>query len=335
MKMLQKAVRRVPSLAPLPDIEAEALRHGSASEALEFLRLRLKDDTRTGAFRLLEKFEKRVTKDTREIKRLQELWKYEKLAEEKGFQLIAGVDEAGRGPLAGPVVAAAVILSPGVALTGVDDSKKLTALKREELFARIQQLAVGVGVGQASVTEIDELNIYRAAQLAMERAIEALSQKPDYLLTDAMPLPRFSSITQKPLIHGDALSATIAAASIIAKVTRDRLMGQLHQQYPAYGFESHKGYGTEEHLKALGVHGICPEHRLSFGPVMETLAQKSPGGPLCYWKEKLNRSKNLRELQQAGVQIKRVALSHLKESELEVLRDLFRAKRNEWDSQKK
>jgi ribonuclease HII len=324
----------MPSLLPLPDIEAEALKKGSVSEALEFLRLRLRDDTRAGAARLLGKFEKRAAKDSQEIKRLQELWKYEKTAAGKGFRFIAGVDEAGRGPLAGPVVAAAVILPSDIILTGVDDSKKLTASKREELFDRIQQLAVGVGVGQASVAEIDEMNIYRAAQLAMERAIEALSQKPDYLLTDAMPLPRLSSITQKPLIHGDALSATIAAASIIAKVTRDRLMGQLHQQYSVYGFESHKGYGTEEHLKALEVHGICPEHRLSFGPVMETLAKKSPDGPLGYWKEKLNRSKNLRELQQAGIQIKRVALSHLTESELETLRDLFRAKRNEWDSQK-
>jgi len=236
--------------------------------------------------------------------------------------------------LAGPVVAAAVILPSDIILMGVDDSKKLTAAKREELFTRIQQSAVGVGVGQASVAEIDELNIYRAAQLAMERAIGALSQGPDYLLTDAMPLPRLSSIIQEPLVHGDALSVTIAAASIIAKVTRDRLMGRLHQQYPAYGFESHKGYGTEEHLKALEAHGICPEHRLSFGPIMETLAKKSPDGPIGYWKEKLNRSKNLRELQQAGVQIKRVALPHLTESELKILRDLFRAKRNEWESKK-
>lgn len=189
-------------------------------------------------------------------------------------------------------------------------------------------------MGQASVAEIDELNIYRAAQLAMERAVEALGQKPDYLLTDAMPLPRLSSITQEPLIHGDALSTTIAAASIIAKVTRDRIMGQLHQQYPVYGFEGHKGYGTEEHLKALENHGICPEHRLTFGPVMETLAQKSPGGPFGYWKEKLARSKNLKELHQTGIQIKRVALSHLAGTELETLRGLFRAKRNEWDSQK-
>jgi ribonuclease HII len=335
MKTIQKkAVHRVSNPAPLPDIEAEALNKGSVSEALEFLRLRLKDDTRAGASRLIEKFEKRTAKDSREVKRLQELWKHEKKAETKGFRWIAGIDEAGRGPLAGPVVAAAVILRAGLTLTGVNDSKKLTAIKREKLFTRIQQSAVGVGVGQASVAEIDELNIYRAAQLAMERAVGALNQRPDYLLTDAMPLPSLSSIVQEPLIHGDALSASIAAASIIAKVTRDRLLTQLHQQYPAYGFDNHKGYGTESHLAALENHGPCPEHRLSFGPVMVTLSRKFSGGPFGYWKEKLARSQSLRELNQTGIQIKRVALSHLSPSQLDGLRDIFRAKRNEWESPK-
>lgn len=291
----------------------------------------MKDDTRAGALRLLEKFKKRVDREDRETKRLEVLWRFEKSAEEKGFRSIAGVDEAGRGPLAGPVVAAAVILPPGHLLTGVDDSKKLTAPKREELFSRIQQTAVAFGVGEASATEIDELNIYRAAQLAMERAIEALDPKPDFLLTDAMPLPRLSSIAQKPLVHGDALSASIAAASILAKVTRDRMMVELHREYPAYGFESHKGYGTEEHMRALEEHGLCPEHRLSFAPVAETLARKSPGGPFGYWKGRLERSKTLRELTQTGIQIKRAGLPHLGEKELETLRDLFRAKRGEWE----
>jgi ribonuclease HII len=301
---------------------------------MEFLRSRLKGDTRAGAARLLEKFEKRNAKDSRETNRLQELWKYEKKAEAKGFRFIAGIDEAGRGPLAGPVVAAAVILPSGLILTGVNDSKKLTAAKREELFGRIQESAVGVGVGQAGVAEIDELNIYRAAQLAMERAVGALNQRPDYLLTDAMPLPGLPSIVQEPLIHGDALSASIAAASIVAKVTRDRLLGRLHQQYPAYGFDNHKGYGTESHLAALENHGPCPEHRLSFGPVMLTLSRKFSGGPFGYWKEKLAQSQNLRELNQTGIHIKRVALPHLSPSQLDSLRDLFRAKRNEWENQK-
>lgn len=324
----------MPSLPPLPEIEAEALKEKTPLQSLDYLRLHLKDDKRAGARKLLEKFEKAVLRDEKEKKRSESLWRHEKEALEKGFQKVAGVDEAGRGPLAGPVVAAAVILPSAGLPAGIDDSKKLTATKRDELFGQIRQRAIAFGVGQASVAEIDELNIYRAAQLAMERAIGALGVKPDFLLTDAMPLPALKAIPQKPLVHGDALSLSIAAASIIAKVTRDRLMGELHQQYPAYGFEGHKGYGTEEHLKALEDHGPCPEHRLSFGPVMENLARKSPGGPLGYWKQRLTQSKNLRELQQVGVQIKRVAMGHLTEADLKTLRDLFRSKRDEWPGEK-
>ncbi len=319
---------------PLQEIEAEALKEKTPSQSLDYLRHRLKDDPRTGAKRLLAKFEKSVLREEREKARLESLWQHERKALEEGFSHVAGVDEAGRGPLAGPVVAAAVILTPDRLIPGVDDSKKIPAAKREELFARIRAAAVAVGVGQASVREIDGLNIYRAAQLAMERAVVALAPKPDYLLTDAMPLPAFKAVPQKLLVHGDALSLSIAAASIIAKVTRDRLMGELHRQYPAYGFEGHKGYGTEEHLKALETHGPCPEHRLSFGPVMETSARKSPEGPLGFWKERLSSAANHEELNQVGVQIKRVALSRLSSSELESLRELFRVKRNQWKSEK-
>ena len=321
----------MPSLPPLPEIEAEALKEDSPSKALDYLRLRLKDDGRTGAKRLLSKFEKALKRGEKERDRIEALRRYEKEAWEKGFRRVAGVDEAGRGPLAGPVVAAAVILPADAALEGVDDSKKLTPAKREDLLVRIGEKALAVGVGQASVAEIDELNIYHAARLAMERAIAALSEKPDYLLTDAMPLPSLDAIPQKPLIHGDALSLSIASASIVAKVTRDRLMGELHRKYPAYGFEGHKGYGTEEHLKALQSHGPCPEHRLSFGPVMETLAEKSAQGPLGFWKEKLSRCASRAELHQVGLQIKRVASPKLSPADLEGLRDLFRSKRAEWE----
>lgn len=320
------------SLPPLLQIEAEALKEKTPSGVLTFLRERLKDDTRSGAKRLLVKYEKLVQKEIKEKDRREGLLKYEREAKEKGFSRIAGVDEAGRGPLAGPVVAAAVILPFDGIPQGIDDSKKLTPTQREELYPQIREKALGVGVGQASVQEIDELNIYRAAQLAMERAIEALNPRPDCLLTDAMPLPRFKEIHQKPLVHGDALSFSIAAASIIAKVTRDRLMIELHQRYPAYNFEGHKGYGTEEHMKALKAHGPCPEHRLSFGPVMETLAHKSPEGPFGYWKQKLSASGNLSELNQVGLQIKRVALPQLSTSELEALRELFRAKKNKFNA---
>ncbi len=321
----------MPSLPPLQEIEAEARKENSTLKALEVLRLRLREDARPGAQKLLLKFEKKAIREEKERQRLEQLWQYEKEAKGKGYGRVAGVDEAGRGPLAGPVVAAAVILPESWSLPGVDDSKKLSPAKRDELFSRIRESASGVGVGQASVQEIDELNIYRAAQLAMERAILALDPPPDYLLTDAMPLPKLSTIPQKPIIHGDALSASIAAASIIAKVTRDRMMEELHRQYPSYGFGSHKGYGTEEHLKALEAHGTCPEHRLSFGPVTETLAQKSPEGPFGFWKNKLSRSGSLGELQQVGLQIKRLALSHLSEKELGLLREIFRTKRNEWE----
>lgn len=313
---------------PLSELESEALLQGSTLKALDHLRQELKNDARAGAQKLLQKFEKRVASEQKESDRLQVLFRYERETATKGFKAVAGVDEAGRGPLAGPVVAAAVILPVGHGLTGVNDSKKLTAQKRDELFERIQATAVSFGIGQASVQEIDSLNIYRAAQLAMERAISALNVQPDFLLTDAMPLPKLSHIQQKPLIHGDALSSSIAAASILAKVTRDRQMEDLHQKYPAYGFDGHKGYGTEVHIKALEEHGACPEHRMTFAPVMETLAKKSSGGPFQYWKEKLIAAKNIAELNQTGLQIKRAALEHLAEKEVVVLRELFKEKRS-------
>jgi ribonuclease HII len=312
---------------PLTEIEAKALERPDALQALQWVRQSLETDTRSGAKKLILKFEKKAALEQKEQKKLEVLWRYEKEAVLNGFKAVAGVDEAGRGPLAGPVVAAAVILPPDGALKGVDDSKKLTAVKRDELFLFIQHTAVSFGVGQASVREIDEINIYRASQLAMQRAIEALNVKPDFLLTDAMPLPALSQIPQKPLIHGDALSSSIAAASILAKVSRDRMMEEMHSKYPQYGFDGHKGYGTEMHVAALKEHGACPEHRLTFGPVMEAMAQKSSGGPFRFWSDKLKSAKNQDELNQAGLQVKRAALGMLNEDEVELLRELFREKR--------
>jgi len=310
---------------PLSEIEAKALEQGSTLKALEWARQSLAQDTRTGAQKLILKFEKRAAQEEKQQQKLEALWRYESEAALKGFKAVAGVDEAGRGPLAGPVVAAAVILP--AALKGVDDSKKLTPEKRDELFELVRKNAISFGVGQASVQEIDTINIYRASQLAMQRAIEALNVKADFLLTDAMPLPALSKIPQKHLIHGDALSSSIAAASILAKVTRDRMMEKMHIQYPHYGFDGHKGYGTEVHVRALQEHGACPEHRLTFAPVMEVLAQKSPGGPFRFWSEKLKSAKSLNELNQAGQQVKRAALGMLSEDEVELLRELFRDKR--------
>lgn len=179
----------------------------------------------------------------------------------------AGVDEAGRGPLAGPVVAAAVILERPEDLAGIDDSKKLSASRREELFFRIARSAV-VGIGTAGEKLIDEINIYEATRLAMKRAVMALTHTPEFLLIDG-PIKLDLPLDQKWIVSGDQKSAGIAAASIIAKVFRDRLMLKLHELYPAYSFHNHKGYGTAEHMEILRTIGPCPVHRRSFAPVRE------------------------------------------------------------------
>lgn len=191
---------------------------------------------------------------------------FEAEARRCGFRRIAGLDEAGRGPLAGPVVAAAVVLPARCRLAGVDDSKQLTEAERERQYEVVMQRAVALAVGSASPQEIDRLNILEATRLAMLRALDALPVPPDYLLTDAMNLVGLA-IPVRPIIKGDALSLSIAAASIVAKVTRDRMMADFHRLYPQYNFVSHKGYGTEEHLQQLAVHGPCPIHRRSFAPV--------------------------------------------------------------------
>ncbi|MBH0181241.1 MAG: ribonuclease HII [Nitrospira sp.] len=195
---------------------------------------------------------------------------FEQEARRCGYRRIAGLDEAGRGPLAGPVVAAAVILPVHVRLVGVDDSKQLSEAERERLYPAILEKAVGVGIGVADPGEIDTLNILEATRLAMRRAIENLVPLPDYLLTDAVILPDIR-IPLRPIIKGDALSLSIAAASIIAKVTRDRLMAAYHERFPQYNFLSHKGYGTAEHLQRLAQFGPCSIHRRTFAPVREVI----------------------------------------------------------------
>jgi len=195
---------------------------------------------------------------------------FERSAQASGFSFIAGLDEAGRGPLAGPVVAAAVILPPGLSIPGLTDSKQLPEAERERLFDVIRQQAVSYGVGTADEATIDEVNILQATIIAMERALAAMAPRPDYLLLDAITLPRVA-LPQKPLIKGDCRSSSIAAASILAKVTRDRLMFGLHEKYPQYNFQKHKGYGTREHLALLREHGPCAAHRKSFSPVAEML----------------------------------------------------------------
>lgn len=180
-----------------------------------------------------------------------------------GYRKICGLDEAGRGPLAGPVIAAAVILPVGYQLPGLRDSKKLTPLQRERFFDRIKEQALSIGVGRVENATIDEINILQATLLAMEKAIQSLKIEPDYLLIDALRLPNVN-IPQEGIVHGDDLSISIAAASVIAKVTRDRLMIRFHQKYPQYLFHRHKGYGTREHLQRIREFGPCSLHRRSF-----------------------------------------------------------------------
>lgn len=188
----------------------------------------------------------------------------EKNAIKKGYKSICGVDEAGRGPLAGPVCAAAVILPTDFYIEGLNDSKKLSEKKREELFDVITENAIAYSINYGTLEEIEQFNILNATFLAMNRSIEGLSVKPDYCLIDGNRIPKEIKFPCETVIKGDSLSCSIAAASILAKVTRDRLMLEYDKKYPQYGFAKHKGYGTKAHYEAIRNHGVCEIHRLSF-----------------------------------------------------------------------
>ena len=209
-----------------------------------------------------------------ELGRLRLLDRVEKELRRRGYRLVAGVDEVGRGCLAGPVVAAAVILPEDCVLPGLDDSKKIDAAGRERLDAYVRGCAIAVGLGVVSAREIDTRDILRASLRAMRIAVEALRPEPDAVLLDAVSIPGLRR-PQLPVVHGDALCSAIAAASIVAKVFRDQLLEDLARTYPAYGFERHKGYGTPEHWEALRVSGPCPEHRLTFHGVVVGVADAS------------------------------------------------------------
>lgn len=191
------------------------------------------------------------------------MWEIEDSLYENGVQIICGVDEAGRGPLAGPVCAAAVILPPHTVIPGLNDSKKLTDKRRRELYPLIKEKALAYGIAFADHGEIDKINILQATYLAMERAIGQLSVRPDIALIDGNRAKDFG-LPVKTVVHGDSLSANIAAASILAKVTRDDVMLLMAEDYPQYSFEVHKGYGTKAHYEALAQHGPCPIHRMTF-----------------------------------------------------------------------
>jgi ribonuclease HII len=245
----------------LKDIEDE-LNGLDPAEALKYLES-VRQEGSASVDRLIEKYEKRKLAQEKETVRLLEMSRYEKEAYNRGYLYVAGIDEAGRGPLAGPVVAACVLLPKGCLIEGVNDSKKLSAAQREKLYDIIVDKAISIGTGIIDEKCIDEINILNATKLAMKNAVAQIKPCPDLLLIDAVTLEDVK-IAQLPIIKGDSLSISIAAASIIAKVTRDRIIDQADDIYPQYGFKRHKGYGTEEHINAIKKYGICPIHRISF-----------------------------------------------------------------------
>ncbi|MBS4177140.1 ribonuclease HII [Lederbergia citrea] len=225
----------------------------------------LATDTRKGVIELLDKWRRARLQEKQDWHNYQSMTQFEQEARIQGYQYIAGIDEAGRGPLAGPVVSAAVILHENSYFQGLNDSKKINEQKRKELYRRIMDEAIAVGIGIISAEEIDRLNIYEATKKSMREAIQNLSTQPDYLLIDAVNLK--SIYPENPIIKGDARSVSIAAASIIAKVTRDQIMKEYHHKYPDYGFNVHMGYGTKIHLEAIKTFGPCSIHRKTFAPL--------------------------------------------------------------------
>ena len=281
----------------------------------------LEQDPRAGIRAIAEQVRKKQKAQVRENARLEQMLIIEKKLKERGIQHIAGVDEAGRGPLAGPVVAAAVILPPDTLIPGLNDSKALSEKRREELFETIHNTALTIGTGKASPREIDKFNIRNATHHAMCEALAALSISPDRVLIDGNAIPG-SPFPEQAVIGGDRKSLSIAAASVIAKVTRDRLMIDYHAQYPAYGFASHKGYGSAEHLAALQKHGPCPIHRQSFQGVLETRRS----GDFKIFAEGIRAAMNLDQLQAIGKTIAS-ASKHIPQDDVHALRMLFRKQR--------
>ena len=236
------------------------LQNTKPSELQPFIEEYSKDE-RTGVKQIVSSAVKKKEAYEKELLRLDDMMIYERKYFD--FNAICGIDEAGRGPLAGPVVAGAVILPKGLKILHVNDSKKLSAKQRDELYDEIMEKAVSVGIGFASHTRIDEINILQATYEAMRNAVSQLTPTPDVLLNDAVRIPELT-MRQVPIIKGDARSVSIASASIIAKVTRDRMMTELAKKYPEYGFESNKGYGSAEHIEALKKYGPCEIHRRTF-----------------------------------------------------------------------
>ena len=240
----------------------EIIENISTDKYLEYIDI-LKNDERKSVQSIAVKMAKKLDAIRKEEERLELINTYENEGYSKGYLYIGGIDEAGRGPLAGPVVASVVVLKPNTKIEGINDSKKISEAKREELLDIIKEQALDYGIGIVNNEDIDEINILNATYLAMKKAINCLKNTPDYLLIDAATIPGID-IDQKPIIKGDSKSISIAAASIFAKVTRDNIMYQYDEMFPEYGFKSHKGYGTKEHYEAIEKYGITRIHRKSF-----------------------------------------------------------------------
>ena len=301
---------------------AQIRAHIQSANRLDEAHLRaLEQDPRAGARAIAEQMRKKQKAQARENARLEQMLTIEKNLRKRGIQHIAGVDEAGRGPLAGPVVAAAVILPPDTLIPGLNDSKALSEKRRAELFETIHDIALAIGVGKASPQEIDKYNIRNATHRAMCEALAALGISPDRVLIDGNAIPG-SPFPEQAVIGGDRKSLSIAAASVIAKVTRDRLMIDYHAQYPAYGFAGHKGYGSADHLAALQKHGPCPIHRRSFRGVFE--ANRSEDFEI--FAEGIRSAMNLDQLQAIGKTIASAG-NHIPQNEVQALRTLYRKQR--------
>ena len=227
-------------------------------------------DSRSGVQKEIEKRKKSIQAEIDENLRLEGMLAYEKKLYAQGISLIAGVDEVGRGPLAGPVVAAAVILPKNCKIKGLNDSKKIPKKKHEEIFQAVKDKALAIGIGIMDNKVIDQVNIYEATKVAMREAISQLEPQPEHLLIDAMKLDL--PITQTSIIKGDANSLSIAAASIVAKVTRDKIMANYDEEFPGYDFAQNSGYGTAKHLEGIEKHGVTPIHRTSFEPIKTLVA---------------------------------------------------------------
>ncbi len=285
----------------------------------------LEQDERIGVRRLGLRYRRRLQAQAAEQQRLQALLELERGWWQRGVTMVAGVDEVGRGCLAGPVVAAAVVLPADIDLSGLDDSKKLTPEKRRRLAEQIRQGATAWALGQVEAPDIDRTNILRASLAAMRQALSALGVSPGRVLVDGQHLPG-SPFAETAVVDGDARSLSIAAASVVAKVHRDELMAEYAGQFPQYGFERHKGYGSADHIQALKEHGPCPLHRRSFGPVADLIGSGSEA--FGVFKEGLKSSQSRQELAHLG-QLVGAAAAELANGEIEALRRVYRSRRRQ------